>query len=536
MKIIYTLVFLLFSSVVLHAQKVVPQQPNKVAPTDTITPDKGTPKEQLKEIKEVKVKQLSDSTGNQPKKSALVDTTVQNKYGDLLDDDSLYNKRYPCWKPALGVLGINAFVLSLDRYYLKYDYSTSVSMDSWNHNLKTGWAWDSDRFGINFGGHPYTGALYFNAARSNGYGYFGSIPFAIEGSLMWEYFGENTLPSYTDLANTTVNGAFLGEILYRISSNILDDRTKGTQRVLREITAGIIDPMRGVNRLLQGKSFRTTNKEVYQKEPLNITLFGGMHAINTVPKSLSQLRSDNVILNLQLDYGNPFEIRKRKAFDFFKLRTEFTYGGGRKILDNVLGYGILFGKNKQIGKTAILIGGFQYYDYWDNYSFELMAIGFGGGVFTKLPISKTINLYTNIHFAAVPLGANSGRLGPDTSQIRDYSYSNGLEGKFESTLILGKYFTASLVYYSYLMHTYSSVITKDYGPNVNDVPGNNLIGIFKPNITLHLYKDLSIGFEHYIYFDDRYQNNLPSVHTVNTEEKIFILFYFEDAQRRGHYN
>src|SRR5205085_4906626 len=139
-------------------------------------------------------------------------------------------------------------------------------LDSWKHNLTTGWEWDNDRFGINFSGHPYTGSLYFNTARSNGYSYWTSLPFAAGGSVIWEYFGENTLPSYNDLINTTVNGAFLGEILYRMSSNILDDRTRGGERVFREIIAGIIDPMRGINRLLQGKTFRRTNKEVYQKE------------------------------------------------------------------------------------------------------------------------------------------------------------------------------------------------------------------------------------------------------------------------------
>jgi hypothetical protein len=41
---------------------------------------------------------------------------------------------------------------------------------------------------------------------------------------MWEYFGENTRPSFNDVINTPVNGAFFGEILYRLSSNILDDR------------------------------------------------------------------------------------------------------------------------------------------------------------------------------------------------------------------------------------------------------------------------------------------------------------------------
>src|ERR1043166_1244671 len=103
MKIRFLLFIFFLSSVTLIAQEVAPQNPQKVAPTDTIVPGKGTPEKQLKEIKEEKVKKLSDSTGNEPKKSVLVDTTVQNKYGDLLDDDTTYNKRYPLWVPLLQV-------------------------------------------------------------------------------------------------------------------------------------------------------------------------------------------------------------------------------------------------------------------------------------------------------------------------------------------------------------------------------------------------------------------------------------------------
>src|SRR5689334_1324514 len=108
MKTLSALLFSLLISAFLYAQTVAPQQPNKVAPTDTIVPGKGSPEKQLKEIKKEKVEKLSDTTGNQPKKSALVDTTIQNKYGDLLDDDTTYNKKYAWWKPAVGVFGVNA--------------------------------------------------------------------------------------------------------------------------------------------------------------------------------------------------------------------------------------------------------------------------------------------------------------------------------------------------------------------------------------------------------------------------------------------
>jgi len=256
MKTAFILLFLFLFSASLYAQ-----QPIK---SDTIKPNKGNIDKQLERIKKRKIKLHSDSNGNQPIKSALIDTTIQNKYGDLLYDDKEYNKKYPLWKPALEVLGADIFTWSVDRYILNADYAR-IGFTTWKYNINKGWEWDKDRFGVNFLGHPYSGTLSFNAARSSGYSYFQSFPFSVAGSLMWEYFGENTRPSYNDIINTPVNGACLGEILYRLSSNLLDDRTRGTERVFREIAAGLIDPMRGFNRLLQGKTFRHTNKEVYAK-------------------------------------------------------------------------------------------------------------------------------------------------------------------------------------------------------------------------------------------------------------------------------
>src|SRR5437879_7205774 len=67
----------------------------KTTKIDTIVPGKGTSKQQIKQSKEVKKQLLSDSTGgNEPAKSHLVDTTVKNKYGDLLNDDIKYNPKY----------------------------------------------------------------------------------------------------------------------------------------------------------------------------------------------------------------------------------------------------------------------------------------------------------------------------------------------------------------------------------------------------------------------------------------------------------
>ena len=519
MKTIYCISLLILPLFSLRAQ-ILPK-------TDT-TVSKSEINQQLKEIKKEKIELHSDSTGSEPKK-ILVDTTKQNKYGDLLNDDPVFNKKYPIWKPIAAVFVSNTATFLVDRYVFKYDFSVPVGFQTWGHNIKTGWEWDTDRFGINFLGHPYSGSLSFSSARSDGYSFWEAIPFSIGGSLMWEYFGENTLPSYNDIINTPVNGAFLGEIMYRISSNILDDRSRGMQRFFRELAAGIVDPARGIKRLIQGKTFRRTTKEVYQKEPLNITMYGGVlqqqssNSIETTPAA-----NTNTILNLQLDYGNPFELRTRKPFDFFKFRMDFSFGAGRKIIDNVTGYGLLKGKNLQSdsGNKAMLIGAFQYYDYWDNKTFELGAIGFGVGVITKLPVSKLhkSNLYTAFHLALVPFAGSSTRFGPDTSQFRDYNFGGGLETKLESTINFGNWSTATIVGYYTWIHTYVGL------------PENNFLAILKPRVTLKLFKNLNIGYEEAFYFNNIQSPNLPIVHINRNEQKIFLMLYLEDGQRRGHYN
>lgn len=463
-----------------------------------------------------------DDTISIPKgETAELYTPGHNMYGDLLNDDPVYNKKYPVWMPASRVAFTNIVNWAVVRYLFKYDWAR-ISLSSWKSNLKGPWVWDKDRFGINFLGHPHTGNYYFNTARANGYNFWQSFPFAVGGSLMWELFGETDPPSKNDFINTPISGMFLGEVLYRISSNILDDRTRGANRVFREVLAGIINPPRGFNRLTQGKMFRVTGREVYQKEPLNITLSGGMHKVNDNNKFATG--STNAIFNLQFDYGDPFEIRHRKPFDVFRLRMEARYGEEIRIIDNVLGYGILFGKNIVKGKHGILAGIFQHYDYWNNKIFELGTLGFGPGIISRINIGRNSNLYSGIHIAGVPLAGNSTRFGPDTSEFRNYNFGGGFEGRIEETLNLSRWVSAGFNAYYYWIRTYDGI------------PGTSITAILKPRIALNISRSTSIGFEHHIYFNDRLAKNSADLHLKRTEQKVYLQIFLEDSRRRGKYN
>jgi hypothetical protein len=444
-----------------------------------------------------------------------------NSYGDLLNDDPAYNKRYPVWIPALRVATTNVFNWSLARYFFNYEWAR-ISTQTWKDNLKNGFVWDDDRFGVNFIGHPHTGNYYFNVARSNGYTYLQSLPFAIGGSLMWEYFGENVPPSKNDIINTPLSGSLLGEMFYRVTSNILDDRTRGSERFFRETLAALINPTRALNRLTQGKMFRVTTQEVYQKEPLNITVNAGVHKVNANNKFGSG--STNAIVNIQLDYGDPFEVRRRKPLDHFRLRLESRYGDDQRLIDNVIGYGLLAGRNISSDKHGMLVGIFQHFDYWNNKIFELGSMGFGPGMIVKINLGKRSQLYSSLHIAGVPMAGNSTRFGPDTSEFRDYPFGGGYEGRIEETLNLTDWVSLGFTGYYYWIYNYEGV------------NGKSRIGILKPRISVKLINNIRVGIEHQVYYDNRFINNLPVLHLRQTEQKFYFQILFDDKRWKGKYH
>ena len=450
-----------------------------------------------------------------------IDTRRRSAYGDLLNDDPRYNRRYSVGLVLARVTSSNVFGWAYSRYVMKEEWA-EISIKTIKNNFSHRWEWDNDRFGTNFIVHPRAGSDYFNVARSNGYSFWGSIPFTLIGSAQWEWFGENTSASKNDLVNTTISGAFLGEILYRISSNILDDRKRGHNRVWREVFAGVVNPTRALNRLTQGKISRVTPYDVYQQEPLNVTLSVGAHRVNENNKFGTG--GTNAIVNLQLDYGDPFEARRRKPFDLFRLKLEGRYGDDRRIIDNVLGYGLLFGKNIFKGDNGMLVGIFQHFDYWNNKVFELGSLGFGPGIVSNLKFGRNSNLYSGLHVAGVPLAGNSTRFGPDSSEFRTYPFGGGWEGRIEERLNIGKWISLGLNAYYYWIWNYEGS------------KGKSRIGILKPLVTVRLINNVSLGFEHHLYYDNRFINETSSLHLKRTEQKIFLQFFFQDQRRYGKYH
>jgi len=129
-----------------------------------------------------------------------------------------------------------------------------------------------------------------------------------------------------------------------------------------------------------------------------------------------------------------------------------------------------------------------------------------------------------LHVAAVPLAGSITRLTIDTSEVRDYPFGGGWQARIEERLNIGKWLSIGFNGYYYWIHNYE-------GSN-----GKSQIGILKPLINLRIINNVSIGFEHHIYYDNRSTDENTKMRLERTEQKIYLQFFFEDKRRYGRYH
>lgn len=280
-------------------------------------------------------------------------------------DIAYYGKKH-FWRAAGEVFGMNMAVWTYDRYIQNADFA-HISFNTIGENFKHWLIWDNDQLSTNMFMHPYHGSLYFNAGRSNGYNYWQSGLFALSGSFMWEFFMENEYPSTNDIVATPVGGMALGEVFYRMSDIVLNDRSTGWQRFGREVAAFVISPMRGLTRIINGDAWRhrpTTGRQ-FGIPNIAFEISTGVRALEFNDKLF-----DNGIgftTALSLEYGDRFEPSASAPYDYFTMRADLDIQPHQPIIDQVNILGRLY--NHELMETrnvAWNVGVYQCFDFYDS--------------------------------------------------------------------------------------------------------------------------------------------------------------------------
>lgn len=270
------------------------------------------------------------------------------------------------WRATAETAGMNIGLWAFDRYVQKGHYAY-ISWNTIKENFRHGFEWDNDHLGTNMFAHPYNGSIFFNAGRSNGYNFWASELFAIGGSAMWEMFMECEYPSTNDIIATPIGGAAIGEVLYRTSDLILNDRTTGEERFGRELAAFVVNPMRGVTRLITGDMWRhrSTSGRMFGIPPIYVEIgLGGRILAFHDDQSAS---TSGGTAEVYIEYGDRYAHTCKAPYDYFSFYLQLNAIKKQPLLSRVEIIGRLLScEVVDKSKLKVSAGLYQHFDYFDS--------------------------------------------------------------------------------------------------------------------------------------------------------------------------
>ena len=354
------------------------------------------------------------------------------------------------WRAAGETVGFNIGLWAFDRYALKGHYAY-INWNTIKENFKHGFDWDDDHLNTNMFAHPYNGSLFYNAGRSNGYNFWQSELFAIGGSAMWELFMESEYPSTNDIIATPIGGAALGEVFYRTSDLVLDDRTKGWERFGRETAAFLISPMRGFTRIVTGQAWekRPTSGRRFGMPPISINFSAGTRLLAF--HNEDRLAKFGGIAQIDITYGDRFASSKT-PYDYFSFHGELNLMPTQPLLSRIEIQGRLLSRELiDSRKYNLSLGMYQHFDFFDSDTISLQTPGnpfkpcnvpyklgtpasIGGGLMFKYDNDPQwmVDAYTHLN------GVILGGILSDYYRFyhRNYNWASGFSLKFGANLTL----------------------------------------------------------------------------------------------------
>jgi len=470
---------------------------------------------------------------------------IKLSVADTVPPDSVdieyYGKKH-FWRAAAEVVGFNTGLWAFDRYVQKGHYAY-ISFKTIAENFTHGFIWDNDKLGTNMFLHPYTGNLYYNAARSNGFNYWQSSLFSIAGSAMWELFMECEYPSTNDVIATPIGGIAIGEVAYRASDAVLDDRAMGWERAGREAGAFVINPMRGLTRIINGDAWRrrATSGKQFGIPNVGIEFALGPKAIEFRHDGINDYKIGAEI-DFNMEYGDRFEVHSTHPYDYFTVHANLNMISSQPVLSqlNITGRMLARELLDSQDKQDLSLGIYQHFDYFDSDSISNghRKCPFKLGVPASVGIGAMYRNFTNTdlvfdayaHFNGVFLGG----ILSDYYRLdeRNYNWAMGLSAKIGAQVMWDhNRFSASLSTSLYRLYTF-----KGYPAGTDmlkadrrtlDAMGDHseaTFGITELRAQFRLVRRLYLGLELCHFYRYTHYRDYPSVRSSAFTQTLHLIY------------
>ena len=467
----------------------------------------------------------------------------------LTPEDSLYRWSDPSytkkrwWRAAAEAAGINVFVHCFDRFVMDEDFA-QVTFKSIAHNWHHAFVWDNDQFSTNLFAHPYHGNLYFNSARSNGLNFWQSAPYALGGSLMWEFCGEVEPPAINDVLATTFGGICIGEVMHRVSALVLNDRTRGFRRFLREAAAFVTNPMQGLNRLIDGDAWIVRQDRYMYHDFSRIPVEFAMSVGDRYLADQGGIfRGENQpYLTFNLLYGDAFDDSNTQPYDYFTLNFSAGFTGNQPLINNLHLLGKLWSHTVYDGKQGkTIVGIFQHFNYYDSKPVKdgsdktpyriSEAASFGPGMMWQFPQVGNLKRLEQAIFADLIL---LGGTKSDYYNVidRDYNMGSGFSLKSKTQMFFPRLGYFSLLVDYYHIYTWKGYEGKDLEHtdplylNAQGDRGDAQLLVFSPKFVFQLKNNIGIEWQGAYYGRYTYYKYHPNVRAHTFETRLGLLYRF----------
>jgi len=440
---------------------------------------------------------------------------------------------------AALIFTTNMGVWSFDHFIAQAPYAR-INFNTIKSNIKTGFVWDNDMFVTNLFAHPYHGGLYFNAARSNGLNFWQSAPFTTGGSLMWEFCMENESPSINDVLATSFGGICLGEMNFRISDMIIDDRTMGFNRFKREALLMVVSPIRGLNRLIRGDAWKHRRTKGNSIPAVPTTFYSTIgHRIIADDLKNKEDISNMLCLDLGLYYGNPYDPDNEKPYDFFQLKLGGNLFSEQPLISRASALGMLYCRSIALRKSnhQLALGFFQHFNYYESKteinnaslsSYKISeAASVGPGILHKIKFKNHMTFSSSAYLSAILLG------GSQTDHYkfdeRDYNMGSGFSSKLNLDLQFGNNIRIFLNSEDYRIYSWLGDDPNDpdnTSTSVQGDKGNASLSVanlgFSFTISGHFLLEAETGY----YYRRSIYSYYPDVEHSVTENKVSVGYIF----------
>jgi hypothetical protein len=310
--------------------------------------------------------------------------------------------------------------------------------------------------------------------------------------------------------NTSLGGIALGEMTFRAASLIVDNTATGAKRTWSEIAGGIINPIRGLNRLAKGETSKVyENDEDFHPDVLQTTLeFGGRATGGDDVQDVFT----SAYLRYEIDYGDEWIDEIDSPFDAFDFDIQFNFRENNQLGSVRVAGALLSSEVNYSARRTSALRMMQYFEYYNTQFLEHATQSFGAAYFTSWTYPGKKRLRLAGHVRGILFGATGSEYGDLGG--RTYDYGSGGSFKFQAFFDVNHFEYVKIEYLA------------DYLKTMNGAPGQHLVQAASVDVAVPVWRRAGVGASYAYLSRISWFEQFPDVQKRNGQLKWFLRWRF----------